>query len=413
MKKRAGLYTHCALWGWLTLGFAHGSAIAQTLKLEVRETAGIRRFGYPIAIKLPESISGATTGHFRLRDGDKPLPAQFRQEKNENDAGAWWLDFNVNMMPGEVRTFVLEYGPDVAEYAEPPGLELEELPDGFIIRNRKYISWNLGRDLRGLLQSVAAGELQHLRREGVSLAIAGPNEPYEIDAKAVHARVIRSGPLTIAIRYEFKPTSGPLAELKSAVDLTFPVSKSWVQVDWRIDDPRNRLDSIRATIAQNLDVPTEARPTLIDFGASSLVYMSLTQGMIGKLHANTVRPRSNGSPSQSWEVLRGTKDRLGPFVNRPAGSVSGDAEGWAHIMDRGRCLALAVDEFGDAGADSIETTAEGDLTLARKFASDEAGGLKVKRCRFWLHFVGFPPHLTAATSPQAMLSPLAVRVSEP
>lgn len=402
MKKFARLYTTFALFGWLAL--SSDSAAAQKLELEVRETAGIRRFGYPIAVKLPESLASAAAGHFRLRDGDKPLPAQFRLEKTANDNGAWWLDFNVSMMPGEVRTFVVEYGPDVAADAEPPGLELEDTSDGFVVRNRQHITWTVGRDPRGLLRAVEAGGLQHLRPEGVGLAIEKPDgTPYKIDAKAVRARVLRRGPLAIAIRYELTPTSGPLAELKSAVDLTFPASKSWVRVDWRIDDPRNRVGSIRATIAQNLDAPTGPQPTLVDFGASSLVYMSLMPGMTGKLRANGATPRS-------WEVLRGAKERLEPFVSRPDDSSAGGAEGWAHVMDHKRCLALAVDGFGDGRADSIETTAEGDVTIARKFSTAYAGA---NRCRFWLHFVGFPPHVGAVTSPQSMLAPLAVRVSHP
>lgn len=414
MKKPGARFTQFALVAWLALGLAQGEAAAEALKIEVKETAGIRRFGYPVAIKLPESLSAATAGHFRLRDGEKPVSAQFRQEKKDNGAGPWWLDFNVSMLPNENRTFVLEYGLNIAAEDESPGLSLEQTSDGFIVSNRQYISWSLGRDLRGLLRSVDAGDLKHLRREGLRLSIGGPDgTAFEMDAEAVRARVVRAGPLAIAIRYEFAPTSGPLAELKSVVDLTFPSSKSWVQVDWQIDDPRKAVRSIHAAIAQNLDAPTGGKPTLVDFGASSLVYMSLTPRMIGKLQANSSARPSNGSPTQSWEVLRGANDRLEPFVARPAGSASGDAEGWAHIMDRNRCLALAVDEFGDNCADSIETTAEGDVTITRKFTGDEAGGVKVKSYRFWLHFVGFPPHLTAVTSPQSMLSPLSVRVSAP
>lgn len=397
--------------GWLLFGFAFPAIAVETLQLEVSETAGIRRFGYPIALKLPERATVVAQGHFRLLDGDKPLPAQFRQEPHDAGRGACWLDFNLSMLPNEVRTLTLEYGPDVAAEAEPHGLELKETPGGFVIRNGPHITWTAGRDLSHLLTSVEAGDLQYLRREGVRLGIEGANDVrYEMDPRASRARVVRSGPLAVVIRYESAPHDGQLAEVKSTVDLTFPISKSWVQIDWQVDDQRQQVRLARAEIAQNLDAPTDDAPTLVDFGASSLVYMSLTPGTVGKLQARAAAAGSTVPAQPFWEVLRGPRDRLEPFVAQPADARGGQAEGWAHSMDRSRCLALAVAEFGRGGSDSIEVTAEGDLRVARQFASDEAHASGTKTLRLWLHFVGFPPHLTAATSPQSMLAPLNVQV---
>ncbi|HVA46327.1 MAG TPA: hypothetical protein VNH11_08135 [Pirellulales bacterium] len=414
MRPRIGLLTPLAVFGWLALGLTGQSVAVEALQLEVGETAGIRRFGYPIALTLPELPLDPASARFRLCDGDKRVPAQFRREQTPGGAALWWLDFNVSLMPNEVRTLTLEYGPDVAADAEPRGLELKQTPDGFVIRNGAHLTWTVGRDLLGLLKSVDAGELRHLRPEGVRLEIEGANGVLcEMRDETVSQRVIRSGPLAVAVRYEFTPNAGPFAEMKSTVDLTFPVSKSWVQVDWQIDDPRHAVRSARAEIAQNLGPPTDQEPTLIDFGASSLVYLSLEKTTAGKLHARMAAPDSKAPRRQSWEVLRGAPDRLEPFVTRSPMPQSGDAEGWAHIMDRHRCLALAVDQFGRDGDDSIEIAAEGHTSLVRRFATGGAGLPTSQRFRFWLHFVGFPPHLTAATSPQSMLSPLVVRISKP
>jgi hypothetical protein len=241
----------------------------------------------------------------------------------------------------------------------------------------------------------------------------GPNgEHIEMGNEAPSAQVVRSGPLAVAIRFELEPTSGPFAKMKSTVDLTFPVSKSWVQVDWRIADPRHAVLSVRAEIAQKLDRPTDKEPTLIDFGASSLVYLSLTSGMSGKLQAGTAATESNLRMRQAWSVLRGARDHLEPFVALSGASQSGDAEGWAHVMDRQRCLALAIDQFGRDGDDSIESTAEGDVRIMRRFTIGGTDLPTTKNLQFWLHFVGFPPHVTAATSPQSMLSPLIVSISK-
>lgn len=393
---------------WLAMGLTGQSLAKETIDIEVRETAGIRRFSYPVSLKLPDVSVGL--GNARLRDGSKPVAAQFRQEGGVD--GASWLDFNLSLMPNEARTLTLDHGAGIVADSEPRGLELKETPAGFEIRNGQQLTWSLGRDLHDVLKSVQTGKFEHLRPDGARFGIEGANDVLYGD-KATHPRVLRSGPLAVAIRYEFAPRTGSLAGAKATIDLTFPVSKSWMEVDWRIEDPRQAVRSVRLDLAQNLDSPTDKEPTLVDFGASSLVYMSLTPGTAGKLSARTPAPQATPAVRPTWEVFRGAAERLEPFVVRPSGTASGNAEGWAHVMDRQRCLALAIGEFGRGGDDSIETTAEGNIRMSRRFVNDESNGANTKHFRFWLHFVGFPPHLTAATSPQSMLSPLVVRVRKP
>jgi hypothetical protein len=80
-------------------------------------------------------------------------------------------------------------------------------------------------------------------------------------------------------------------------------------------------------------------------------------------------------------------------------------------MDRRRCLAIAVDRFAAAGEDQMDISAEGLVELHRRFQTPEANSPPApRRLRFWLHFVPFPPQQTAATSPQAMQTPVVTRV---
>ena len=388
------------------------AAAFETLRLEVREVGGIRRFGYPIALTLPELSSAPTDTHFRLCDGDKVVPAQFRQATS-GGAKVWWLDFNISLLPKEARFLTLDYGPDVAAAPEPRGLEIKQLPDGFEIRNGSHLTWTLGNNPRQLLKSVDAGGLEHVRSGGLRLGLEGPSNIHDDMAEeTISSQIVRSGPLAVAIRYELAPRAGPFAGVKSTIDLTFPVSKSWVQVDWQIDDPRKAVQLAHAKIVQNLNPPTEKEPTLVDLGASSLVYMSLTPGTVGTLRAPGQVRDSKGAPP-AWEVLRGAADSVEPFVAPSSSAESRSAEGWAHIMDRSRCLALAIAAFGRGSRDSIEVTAAGDVGISRRFTTGGASLPMKKILPFWLHFVGFPPHVTAATSPQSMLSPLVVRVSKP
>ena len=253
--------------------------------------------------------------------------------------------------------------------------------------------------------------MQHLRPAGARLGIYGPNGAlYETGGDALSCYVIRSGPLAVGIRYEIAPKIGPLAETKLTVDLTFPVSKSWVQVDWRINDPDQVVQSARAEIAQNLDRPTGKEPTLVDFGIRR--WFTCHSRRERWASCTRVRQALMRRPNAALGRSFAARDRLEPFVVRPVDRKGGDADGWAHVMDHSRCLALAVDEFGRGGDDSIEVTAEGQVSISRRFATSGADFSTTKNLRFWLHFVGFPPHVTAATSPQSMLSPLVVSISE-
>jgi hypothetical protein len=74
-------------------------------------------------------------------------------------------------------------------------------------------------------------------------------------------------------------------------------------------------------------------------------------------------------------------------------------------MDRERCTAVAVEGFAAGPGAEIAVGADGRLRLWRPFARPGP-----KRLAFWLHFVGMPVQVGAATSPQAMLAPPRVEV---
>jgi len=82
------------------------------------------------------------------------------------------------------------------------------------------------------------------------------------------------------------------------------------------------------------------------------------------------------------------------------------AEGWAHLMDKQRCTAVAVADFGRRVGDSIQLDADGRMRL------DRGANLwaEPRSLRFWLHFVDAPVQVGALTSPQSMMAPLEVEV---
>jgi hypothetical protein len=373
---------------------------APPIAVEVQETVGIRRFQYPAAVelKLPEPVVRETP--FRLLRDGKPVLSQVRPAQTGAAVARWWLDFPVDLLPYQSAVYELQYGPHVTPGPSlKQGHKLSQAPDGFRIANDPHIAWTVRRDLAGLLGSVRAGKLEYLRGVSSGLLLCdsdGKQHAVGGSGSSPTVTVTRDGPLAVGLKFEFKDT---LPQVRCTVDLAFPVFKSWVEVDWRIDDPDGRVAAAEAGLNVNLDPPTRQAPTLVDFGTTGLVYLSLGPGQQSQLHGGT----------GPWQVLRGRPDRLEPFVAGPRQSgPHASPEGWAHVMDRQRCLAMAVDHFAVGADDRLSVSADGRVELRRSFPAARAA--PAKRLRLWLHFVPFPPQETAATSPQAMQNPVVARV---
>ncbi|NUQ63501.1 MAG: hypothetical protein HUU20_13565 [Pirellulales bacterium] len=380
----------------------------QGILIRVEETAGIRRFQYPVAaeVELPQAVARDTC--FRLLRGGEPVLAQVRAAEPGGAVARWWIDFPVDLLPYKSLGYELEYGDAPEGPGRKQGLKLIPSADRFRVANEPHIAWTVPRDLGGLLQSVLAGEIEYFRPGPGGLLLRdadGKDHPIGggKNGVATNVSVTREGPLAIGLRFEI-PEAGPaLAQVRSTVDLVFPVFKSWVEVDWRIQDPQGKVRGAGARVQVNLDAPTPQAATLIDYGATGLVYLSLGPGQRSLLTGH----------AGAWQVLRGVPERMEPFVfgpERPDNPVR--PEGWAHVMDRRRCLAVAVHRFADAAEDRIAISADGLTELHRPFPARVESAAAPKRLRFWLHCVPFPPQQTAATSPQAMQNPVVTAVQD-
>lgn len=164
----------------------------------------------------------------------------------------------------------------------------------------------------------------------------------------------------------------------------------------------------------NLDKPTARFPTLVDMGASGTVYTSLVDDQRIELIAARATlieksKRSNESVLP-WKVFRGTAGQLKPFVFAPRQSVA-SAEGWIHVMDRKRCLAMAISQFARSSEDQITTSADGTVATWKSFAMSPVDTRRdAKSLLAWLHFVHYPPQYSAGASPQAMQHPVETKV---
>jgi hypothetical protein len=378
------------------------------LTLTVRETAGIRRGSDMASVELQLGRPVRDTDRFRLLENGKPIAAQFRPVRGGSEpASSVYMDFIVNAGPLEKRTYTVEYGPEVTPGPEPNrGLKVELGEESITVSYPGGLAFIIPRNLLGLLRRVGGRDTDFVQagspglllrtRDGTDLRIGDSG-----DEPAV-AKVTRSGPFAVGLRYESAKKLSGGRTVASVVDMEFPVTKSWVSITWNFRDPKKDIEGMGMELRLNLP----DAPVLVDFGAGSYVYAALRKDEVAILRAGRLDPTKADHPI--WETFRGPTGALRPYVvARPDDQRR--AEGWAHVMDRQRCTAVAVEGFAEAGQEA-ELTADttGRLRVWRKFASE--GRSAPKRLSLWLHFVGVPVQVGAATSPQAMLAPLRVEI---
>jgi hypothetical protein len=306
----------------------------------------------------------------------------------------------------ESREYVLEYGPDVTPGPKPRGgLRVEQKDGEFRVINSADLQFVVPADLLGLLARVQSAKTDYVSPGSTGLVIRDKDgKQFRVGGLDTKGQVVKEGPLAVTLRFECKTTLQHGRSLRSVVEVDFVSSKSWVKVTWKANFAKNTGAYPSADLKLSLD----GEPTLVDFGADSSVYAQLRKGESGLLRQNPSDYLLRKIPA--WEVLTGpTEGRLSPYVVAAndrfrssgfGGTVSDNrAEGWAHLMDRKRCTAVAMEHF--FGGSEIRVDSDGRVRLS--------GGTG-ERLSFWLHFVPMPVHVGAATSPQAMLAPLQVEV---
>ena len=387
-------------------GLSRAEPGGDDLGFDLKEEAGIRRFGYPVHTVFPGLASGPP---YRLSKNGRDIPAQFRPIAGGEGEGGVSLDFNASLGPHETERYVVHPVKGGGEDAGPrEGIRVENSPRTVRVSNGTVLSYAVPDDLLGFLNGVANARLEFLREGSGGLMIRYRDDiHYRVGGKGpegvpTRTRVTREGPIAAAIRFESLEALRGERSVRSAVEMTFPNSKSWVETSWRVEDPEGYVAGLGLDLRLGLD----PRPTLVDLGAGSQVYSTLRGRERIELVAGTAPGLTGGG--RPWVVRRGEPDRLTPFVEAP-GPDAPKAEGWAHVMDASRCTAAAVGGFGRATRDRIIVDTDGRMQLWRDFAGEGASPPKgPKTLTFWLHFVTMPVQVGAVTSPQSMLAPLKV-----
>jgi hypothetical protein len=380
-------------------------AETERIEFDVRETAGIRRFSYPVTARLRLPQGWSMDKRYRLRRGEQTVAAQF--SPSAGDAGELLVDFHVSCLPHEVLRFQVER--DERDRPEPEvrrRITASRGDGGLVVDAAGVLQYGVADDLSGLVHSVRIGEDQWLRddspgwllvsRDGQSVRIGSDGFPIR------EFRVVRQGSHVCEIGLRAEGVADGWKSVRFQGALIFPLGKSWFELEGSWDDPEDRLAESR----WELDLQLSDPPLLVDFSAGELVYLTLRAGEDAQLRTG----RSATESLDAWEVRHGPAGNLVPLVS--SGTTASDGI-WAHLMDRKFCTAIALRASDRMARDRMELLADGRTVVVRHFPA--AGSAETppapKRMRGWYHFVYFPPHISAATSPQSMLNPLAVEIT--
>ncbi|MEJ7637251.1 MAG: hypothetical protein WKF75_04485, partial [Singulisphaera sp.] len=245
------------------------------LGFDLKEEAGIRRFGYPVHTAFPGLAFGPP---YRLSRGGRDIPAQFRPIQGDDGQGGVALDFNASPGPHATEQYVVHSGDGGGVDAGPrDGMRAEKSPTTVRVSNGRALSYAVPDDLLGFLKGVANARREFFREDSQGLIIRYRDDiHYRVGGKGpdgvpTRMRVLREGPIAVALRFEGLEALRGERSVRSAVDMTFPNSKSWVETSWRVEDPEGFVAGLGVDLRLELD----PRPTLVDMGAGSQVYSTL------------------------------------------------------------------------------------------------------------------------------------------
>jgi hypothetical protein len=329
-------------------------ALPASLSFTVSETAGLRRFGYPVTASL-EAPQGALRDAAAARlfdDKGKEAAAQFTAMSKWPDGSVRGLDadFTSSLGPMETAAYRVELAGGKARPGQG-GLAVTETAETITVAS-SAIAHTIRRDGKPLLISIAHGKTEFIAAEGITTTLA-PGK----------AEVFKRGPFNVTLRL------GPLT-------LEYVGSKSWVKIAQRAATPAPLVVDARFALPEP--------PALWDFGVESWLY-----GCLRRPGETAVLRQSAGG----WRVTTGAGERASAYA------TGRRCEGWGHLADKQRVIAFGMADFSSDGEPSLLVGADG-----RFRASARRRELTV-----YFHAVGQPVQVTAATSPPSMLTPLMVK----
>jgi len=383
--------------------------------LYVKETAGLRRFGYPASgrVQLPRSAV-KDAEHCRLvNDKETAVPAQFTIAGRHQDGSVEWLDvdFSTSPLPWQTQTFFLDYGPDVKP-APARGLTLTETDAAYQVGG--YVVPKSGDLALGGIRYGSKVFVEEGR--GFTLGVHTKDNRYLTmkDAQISARRIEKAGPVNVTI-----VTEGKYEQLTDAQPITFVTrlewvnSKSWVRLSHKVSDPLRRVTELELMAPFALQAPLN-----FDFGVGSWLYGQLAADERVRFTQTATSGTVETPTRVNWKAVTIKGQNEVPFAASNPNEPRQHAEGWAHVGDAKSVIAVGFDQFNERfGERVMEFYGDGSAFFHYKPTPD----LRPRSPNFlgraqkvehelavYFHFVGVPVNKTALTSPPSMLAPLQV-----
>ncbi len=361
-------------------------AMAAPPAFTVHETAGLRRFGYPVtaSLEMPQGVMRDAAAARLFDAKGKEVGAQFTAMSSWADGSVRGLDvdFTSSIGPKETEAYRVEPAAGAPRQGRG-GLAVTETADEITVAS-SAIAHKIRRDGKPLLTSIVNSKTEFLAADGITTTLA-PGK----------AEVLKRGPFNVTVRL-------------GAVTLEYVSSKSWVKITQRVGElvkvgrdsveppspnnaPSGKNEARRSLAPPLLAVDAHFAmpepPVLWDFGVESWLYGYF------KKPTETVLLRQD---ADGWRALTGAGEPSSLYASGKR------CEGWGHLAEKHRVIAFGMADFGAGGEPAFRLDADG-----RFRASAQRKELTV-----YFHVVGQPVHVTALTSPPSMLAPLVVEVKK-
>ena len=379
---------------------------AQTTKpitITVSETTGIRRNEYPTNARVPVPRAAMPNAdHVRLRANGADVPAQFAIAEKWEDGSVRTLDidFNVSILPGESKTFQLEYGAGITPGPIARGLQVTEAPDVIQVGNVKF-----GRSGSPLIVSatyrsefIAPIETASLSGANGLGVIADTTRRDLSAARDLKVELLKRGPLVAVVQYTGRLPIDATYDVPFAITCEMPSSKSWIRTTATVTDSAKRVTALVFSTPLNFG----DKPWMWDFGSPNGTYGAMRNSGDTVFLTQQVGPKD----MNSWTVQTSNQGPQSPYESSTA-SRGTTAAGWGHIYDASKAVAFGIDRFAtEPGRYTISLSGLGFATFGFTPAQPRVD----HQLTVYEHFVSTPIPIGAVTSPTAMLNPLTVTV---
>lgn len=354
-------------------------------RIRVRETAGIRRFLYPLQTKIlrPHGVLPSNIG---MEDEDEqPIPFQLSRiylgDDNWSQEYTW--DFAVSLEPFASREYVLAADKPQAAIDDP--LQITSTSQNAVCNVQKKFSISLDWD--GFISMVTYDGISHLRqameitRNGIVVEAneSGVGAPDEQLKQSIEATGVYDADMC---NYQTKS------------DIT--ACKSWVTVTHTLEQPKPQ-DKIVFTLPLAITSPT----LTCDFGVGGYIFGKLDE----KATEIVWRTEFGDRPYARWSVATaGRTDYVGEVETDEAFLP----QRWFHLIDSDKALAVAITKVPNGCREmTVRMTLEGDISITFRLGETITGHAEFGVC---YHFLNDVPAIAAATNPQSILLPPVVEV---